>query len=365
MNKYDSSKIIAYLFKYGKNYKITNNINKSNIIILNSCSVRQKAQDKFFNYLNIIKKIKIKNNNLIVIVLGCVASQEKKNLFLKFKFIDIIFGTHEINKICFFINEFKKYKKKIISIKFNKNINKNINSIKYLNTISSKSFVSIMEGCNKFCSYCVVPYARGKEISRLPNEIINEINNLVNNGINEVNLLGQNVSSYFSYFNNNKKCKFSDLLYLIFKINGIKRIKFTTSHPSDFNDDLIFSYKKNYKIMDFLHLPVQSGSDRILKIMRRNYTIKKYKKIIKNLLVIRPNMIFSSDFIVGFPTESDYDFNLTLNLINEIKFDNSYAFIYSPRPGTKSYNMKDNVSYVEKKNRLFELQKLLKKNLIY
>ncbi len=365
MNKYDSSKIIAYLLKYFNNFIITKNILKSDFIILNTCSVRQKAQNKLLYFFDKIKKVKIINPNLIVAVGGCIAVQEKEKLFLKFNLIDIIFGTHNIKKLPFLIKNFQKNKNKIIYVKFTNKINKNINSINYYNSIISKSFVSIMEGCNKFCSYCIVPFLRGKEISRTPEDIINEIYNIVNMGIVEINLLGQNVNAYSSFFNNGKKCNFSNLLYLISEIDNVKRIRFTTSHPSNFNNDLITAYKNISKIVDFLHLPVQSGSDRILKIMKRNYTINDYKKIIDNLLNIRPNMIFGSDFIVGFPTENKDDFNLTLKLIYDIKFDSSYSFIYSPRPGTKSFYMKDNISIFEKKNRLYKLQKLLYDNSVY
>lgn len=365
MNKYDSNKIISYLLKSSKNYILVNSLLKSNIIILNTCSVRQKAQDKLFNYLNKIKNIKINNPNLILLVGGCVATQEKEKLFLKFKYIDIIFGPQNIKDIFFLINDFIKYKKKIIKIDFNNKINKDINFFLKDKNYINNTYVTIMEGCNKFCSYCIVPYTRGKQISRDPMSIISEICYLSNKGISEVNLLGQNVTAYSSFLSNGKKCNFSYLLNLISEIDGIKRIRFITSHPNDFTKDIISCYKNNNKIMDFLHLPVQSGSDRILKIMKRNYTINFYKKIIYKLLCIRPKMIFSSDFIIGFPTESDYDFRLTLDLINDVKFDNSYAFLYSPRKGTKSYDMKNDISLLKKKNRLYMVQDLLYKNSIY
>ncbi len=365
MNKYDSNKILSYLFKSSNKYILVSDLFKSDVIILNTCSVRQKAQDKLFNYLNKIESIKINNPNLIVAVGGCIATQEKGKLFSKNKIIDIIFGTQNIKDISYLINYFIKNKKKIIKINFNNNINKNINNLyidkKYINN----TYVSIMEGCDKFCSYCIVPYTRGRQISRTPMSIISEICYLSSKGICEVNLLGQNVSAYSSFLSNGKKCDFSCLLNLISEIDNIKRIKFTTSHPNDFNKDIISCYKNNSKIVDYLHLPVQSGSDRILKMMKRNYTIESYKKIIYDLLLIRPNMIFGSDFIVGFPSENDNDFKLTLNLINEIKFDNSYAFLYSPRKGTRSYEIKDNTSLLIKKQRLYKIQNLLYNNSIY
>ncbi len=365
MNKYDTNKIISYLFKSSNKYFLVNNILKADLIILNTCSVRQKAKDKLFSCLNYIKKIKLNNLNLIVAVGGCVATQEKNKLFNKFSIIDIIFGTQNINNINILIEKFKKEKKKIIDIKFSNDIFKDINYLNDNNFDISKTFVTIMEGCNKFCSYCIVPFTRGKQISRDPMSIISEICYLVSKGIYEINLLGQNVTSYSSYLSNGKKCNFSYLLNLISEIDGLKRIKFTTSHPNDFNEDIFLSYKNISKIVNFLHLPIQSGSNRILKIMKRNYTVEFYKEILYKLLCIRPNMIFGTDFIVGFPTENDNDFNLTMKLISDIKFDSSYAFIYSPREGTKSFNMKDNISLLVKKNRLYKIQKLLKFNSLY
>ncbi len=365
INKYDSDKIISYLFNSSKKYFLVNSWFKADIIILNTCSVRKKAEYKLYSYLNQIKEFKKKKSDLLIIVCGCVASKEKDKLFLKYKIIDIICGTQNIKNIPFLIKSFYKNKKKIVNVDFFKNINKNIFYINKNNNYLSNTFVTIMEGCNKFCSYCVVPFTRGRQISRTPEDIISEINYLVSNGICEVNLLGQNVNSYFSYLSNGKKCNFSYLLNLISEIDGIKRIKFTSSHPLDFKDDVILCYKNISKIVNYLHLPVQSGSNRILNIMGRNYNIKYYKNIIYKLLSIRPNMLFGSDFIVGFPSENNEDFKLTLDLIKEIKFDNSYAFIYSPREGTKSYKMKDDISIFIKKKRLYKIQSLLIKNSIY
>ncbi len=362
MNQYDSNRMISYLNNYEK-YKIVNFISDNiDVIILNTCSVRQKAQEKLFCYLDKIKKIKINNPDLIVIVCGCVAAQERKKIFLRSNIVDIIFGPQNLNKIVYFINKFKKNRKKIVSINFSGIKNKFINVKPLIRSKRFSSFVSIMEGCNKHCSYCVVPYTRGREISRSPMEIISEICYLSSKGINEVNLLGQNVNAYLSYLSNGKKCDFSYLLYLISEIEGIKRIRFTTSHPNDFSDKLISSYKSITKIVNFLHLPVQSGSDKILKLMRRNYDINDYKNIIYKILCIRPQMVFGSDFIVGFPGEDLNDIQLTVNLISEIKFDNSFVFIYSPRPGTRSFNIPDLIDISEKKRRLLELQNCISKN---
>ncbi len=365
INKYDSDKIISYLFNSSKKYFLVDSWLKANIIILNTCSVRKKAEYKLYSYLNEIKEFKKKNNSIVVIVCGCIASKEKDKLFSKWKVIDIICGTQNIKNISFLIDNFYKNKKKIIDVNFSENIEKNIFYLNKDNNYLHNTFVTIMEGCNNFCSYCVVPYTRGKQISRSPENIIYEIKYLVSKGICEVNLLGQNVNSYISYLSNGKKCNFSYLLNLISEIDGIKRIKFTSSHPLDFKKDVILCYKNIPKIVDYLHLPVQSGSDRILNIMRRNYNIKYYKNIIYKLLNIRPNILFSTDFIVGFPSEKECDFKLTLDLIKEIKFDNSYVFIYSPRKGTKSYSIKDDISMLIKKKRLNKIQSLLNKNSIY
>ncbi len=365
MNKYDSNKIISYLFNSSKKYFLVNSLLNADLIILNTCSVRKKAEYKLYSYLNEIKVIKKKNNNLIVIVCGCIASKEKNKLFYKWNIIDIICGTQNIKNIPILIDNFYKNKKKILDVNFSKKLKKNIFHINNNSNFLDKTFVTIMEGCNKFCSYCIVPFTRGTQISRFPEDIISEIKYLVYNGICEVNLLGQNVNSYLSYFSDGKKCNFSYLLNLISEIKGIKRIKFISSHPIDFKKDIILCYKNIPKIVDYLHLPVQSGSNRILNIMKRNYNIKYYKNIINKILDIRPNMLFGSDFIIGFPSEDDYDFNLTLKLIKEIKFDTSYAFIYSPREGTKSYNIKNDVSILIKKERLNKIQYLLNKNCIY
>ncbi len=365
MNHYDSNKIKFYL--HYNNYIIVNSLLDVNIIILNTCSVRQKAQDKLFFFLDRIKDIKKKNNDIIVAVGGCVSVQEKENIFLRSNIVDIVFGPQTLHKIVDFISKFEKDKKKIIDVEFS-NIEKDKDfSIDFNTNLNrrSLSYVSIMEGCNKCCAYCIVPFTRGKEISRLPENIISEICRLSLYGISEVNLLGQNVNAYCSVFKNNKKCNFSDLLKLISKIKGIKRIRFTTSHPNNFTDELINTYSKINKIVNFLHLPIQSGSNRILKLMRRNYTVKYYKELIKKILFIRKNMIFASDFIVGFPTENKKDFKLTLDLISEIKFDNSFVFIYSPRPNTISSKMLDNISIEEKKYRLNKINNLLYLNSIY
>ncbi len=363
MNEYDSNKIINHLNIYNE-YVVISFIEESDIIIYNTCSIREKSKEKLFYELEKIKNLKKKNPELVICVGGCVSIYEKKNIFKRSDIVDIVFGPKNINNIYGLVNKFLENKKKIIDLNFSK-INKDINYCNFNIYKKSNSYVSIMEGCNKFCSYCVVPFTRGREISRSPEEIISEIYNLSLNGIKEVILLGQNVNSYYGFFSNGKKCSFSHLLYLVSEINNIDRISFVTSHPNSFDKNIIDVYKYVPKIINYLHLPVQSGSNRILKLMNRNYTIENYKNLVNEILSVRPNMLFGTDFIVGFPGENDNDFSLTLDLIYDIKFNNSYVFIYSPRNMTKSSYMIDNVDFIVKKKRLLKIRKIVSRNSIF
>ncbi len=363
INEYDSSKIINLLETLG-DYKQIIDYKIADLIVLNGCSIRQKSENKLLNFINKIEKNRVKKS--ILCVCGCVASQKGNELFLYNDIVNIICGPQSIYKLYYLILEYLRFKKKIIDIKsFNLEKNFFLNKNNNNENIRLSTYVPIMEGCNKFCSYCIVPFVRGREISRLPDNIIKEINYLSKYNINEINLLGQNVISYKSFWLNGKLCNFSSLLKKISYINNIKRIRFTTSHPIDFNDDIIYTYKVIPKIVNYLHLPVQSGSNKILKLMNRKYCIEYYKELINKILDVRPKMIFSTDFIIGFPGETEKDFLLTLDLIKELKFDHSYIFIYSPRPGTKSFLMKDNISLLEKKRRFYEVKKLINKNIIY
>lgn len=359
MNNHDSD-MIKSLLTQDEEYKNTEKPEKADLLILNTCSIREKAQEKLFHQLGRWKKIKEKNNNIIIAVGGCVAQQEGKNIFNRAKFVNIIFGPQTIHKLKKLINEISKKNPTLIDLK-NNSLKKFNYPIKFKKNKKFSAFSTIIEGCNKFCSFCIVPYTRGKEISRNPINILNEIKNLANQGIREIILLGQNVNSYISSINK-KKYNFTDLLYEIDKISGIYRIRFITSHPKDFSDNLIKAYQKIPKLVNFLHLPVQSGSDKILRLMKRGYTISKYINIIKKLKKIRPNINISSDFIIGFPGETEKDFQKTLNLIKKINFDHSFSFIYSPRPGTRAAKLIDNVSLKEKKIRLQIIQKKIKQN---
>ncbi|CAL4322835.1 tRNA-2-methylthio-N(6)-dimethylallyladenosine synthase [Buchnera aphidicola (Chaitophorus sp. 3695)] len=359
MNEYDSS-IIFHVLQKKLKYIATKNAEKSDLIILNTCSIREKAQEKLFDQLGRWKKLKHINKKLIIAVGGCVAAQEKKNIYKRAPYVDIIFGPKTIHRLPKIIKKIYKKRKKIINIQSN-----SLKKYKFYKHHSLKKiseYISIMEGCNKCCSFCIVPHTRGKEISRNPEEILSEANFLANNGTKEIILLGQNVNSYKGKSINKSILKLSNLIKLISKIDQIKRIRFITSNPMEFTDDLIKIYKKVPKLVSYLHLPVQSGSNRILKKMRRAYNISIYKKIIQKLILYRPNIQITSDFIIGFPGETREDFQKTLKLIDEIKFDMSFSFIYSKRPGTPAARLLDSVSLQEKKERLYFLQKKIQKN---
>ncbi|VFP79283.1 tRNA (N6-isopentenyl adenosine(37)-C2)-methylthiotransferase MiaB [Buchnera aphidicola] len=356
MNEHDSSIIKNILYKE-KKFTFVNQPEISDILILNTCSIREKAQEKLFHQLGRWKKFKKKNSNIIIAIGGCVATQEGENIYKRAKFINIIFGTQSLHKLPQLIYQAYINKNLIIDIK-----EKSLKKFDYSPLKQTKkkftSFVTIMEGCNKYCSFCIVPYTRGKEISRNNKEIILEIKKLTEIGVKEIILLGQNVNSY--HINNKfnkKKYNFSDLLYSISEIPEINRIRYITSHPMDFSDDIIESYKYIPQLTNFLHLPVQSGSNKILRLMKRGYTIEVYENIINKLKHIRPKISISSDFIIGFPGETQEDFEKTLNFVSKINFDTSYSFIYSKRPGTRASKLEDNTSIEEKKNRLYILQK--------
>ncbi|VFP81565.1 tRNA (N6-isopentenyl adenosine(37)-C2)-methylthiotransferase MiaB [Buchnera aphidicola] len=356
MNEHDSS-IIKNILSKEKKYTFVSQPEISDILILNTCSIREKAQEKLFHQLGRWKKLKQKNSNIIIAIGGCVATQEGENIYKRAKFINVIFGTQSLHKLPQLIHQAYSNKNLIIDIK-----GKSLKKFDYSPLKQTKkkftSFVTIMEGCNKYCSFCIVPYTRGKEISRNNKEIILEIKKLTEIGVKEIILLGQNVNSY--YINNKfnkKKYNFSDLLYSISEIPEINRIRYITSHPMDFSDDIIESYKYIPQLTNFLHLPVQSGSNKILRLMKRGYTVEIYENIINKLKYIRPKISISSDFIIGFPGETQKDFEKTLNFISKINFDTSYSFIYSKRPGTRAAKLADNTSIEEKKNRLYILQK--------
>ena len=355
MNEYDSGKI-SDLLAESNTVSETSSPDEADIILFNTCSVREKAEEKVFSDLGRIKHLKRKNPNLIVGVGGCVASQEGANIVKRAPYVDIVFGPQTLHRIPSMIRKVQNDRKSQIDISFPE-----IEKFDHLPTKSRSSataFVSIMEGCSKYCSFCVVPYTRGTEFSRSVFDIIPEVRYLVKNGVKEITFLGQNVNAYYD---RKEKLDFASLLELTSSINGLERIRYTSSHPREVTSSLIKAYKKLPKLVDQLHLPVQSGSDKVLSAMKRGYTALEYKSIIKKLRLSRPSLSLTSDFIVGFPGETDDDFEKTLNLVDELKFDGSYSFAYSDRPGTPASQLPDKIDKGTKFARLKILQEKLDK----
>ena len=360
MNEYDS-KVMTDILNIELGLSETKDSKNASLLIVNTCSIREKSQEKVFSLLGVWKKIKEKNPNVIIGVTGCVASQEGDLIRKRAPYVDIVLGPQSIHRLPNIIKKIKsKEEKNIIDIDFS--VIEKFDSIKFNTDSKISEFITIMEGCSKYCSYCVVPYTRGTEVSRSLKSILNEAKFFISNGAKELVLLGQNVNAY-NYKNSNEICDFGLLLFYISQLSNLKRIRYTTSHPNNFNPSVYKAYQHIPKLVNHLHLPIQSGSDKILASMKRGYTVIEYKSVIKKLLEIRPSMTFSSDFIVGFPGETDDDFQKTLDIIEEINFDVSYSFVYSKRPGTPATYYKDNVEDIVKKKRLHKLQDLLNKKL--
>lgn len=353
MNEYDSSKM-ADLLAHTRGYQLTDDPNEADLLLLNTCSIREKAQEKVFHQLGRWKTLKQHNPEVIIGVGGCVASQEGEHIRQRAPFVDIIFGPQTFHRLPEMIHRVSQSNERIIDVSFPE-IEK-FDRLPDPRSEGPTAFVSIMEGCNKYCTYCVVPYTRGEEVSRPCDDVLFEIAQLAEQGVREVNLLGQNVNAYRGATYDGGLCSFAELLRLVAAIDGIDRIRFTTSHPIEFTDDIIEVYTDTPELVSFLHLPVQSGSDRILNLMKRSHTAIEYKSIIRKLHKARPGIQISSDFIVGFPGETEDDFQRTLQLIADVNFDLSYSFIYSARPGTPAADMPDNVPEEEKKQRLYLLQ---------
>ncbi|WP_088330856.1 tRNA (N6-isopentenyl adenosine(37)-C2)-methylthiotransferase MiaB [Lacimicrobium sp. SS2-24] len=353
MNEYDSEKM-ADLLDSTHGYQATENPEDADIILLNTCSIREKAQEKVFHQLGRWKNLKKTNPELIIGVGGCVASQEGDHIRDRAPYVDIVFGPQTLHRLPEMINQVKGDKNPVVDISFPE-IEK-FDRLPEPRAEGPTAFVSIMEGCSKYCSFCVVPYTRGEEVSRPVDDVIFEIAQLAQQGVREVNLLGQNVNAYRGDHYDGSVCTFAELLHLVAAIDGIDRIRYTTSHPVEFTDDIIQAYSDIPELVDHLHLPVQSGSDRILALMKRGHTAIEYKSKIRKLKKIRPNLSMSSDFIIGFPGESDSDFEATMDLIQAMDFDLSFSFIYSARPGTPAADVPDDVSEEVKKQRLHLLQ---------
>ena len=353
MNEYDSSKM-ADLLHSTHGLELTEVPEEADVLLLNTCSIREKAQEKVFHQLGRWKELKKNNPNLLIGVGGCVASQEGEHIRTRAPYVDIVFGPQTLHRLPEMINQIRGGKSSVVDISFPE-IEK-FDCLPEPRAEGPTAFVSIMEGCNKYCTYCVVPYTRGEEVSRLVDDILFEIAQLAAQGVREVNLLGQNVNAYRGPTFDGEICTFAELLRLVAAIDGIDRLRFTTSHPIEFTDDIIEVYRDTPELVSFLHLPVQSGSDRVLTMMKRGHTALEYKSIIRKLKAVRPNIQISSDFIVGFPGETNEDFEQTMNLIAQVNFDMSFSFIYSARPGTPAADYPDDVTEDEKKQRLYLLQ---------
>jgi len=347
MNEYDSFRILKMLEAHG--YAHVKTYDSADLILLNTCTVRQKAEDKAYSELGRLKKIKLKNSRLIIGVGGCLAQQEGERIIKRFPYVDLVFGTHAFDRLPHLIKQVEKGNK-VIDIAF-----KERPYMYPLRTYTPdrkriSAFVTIMQGCNNFCSYCIVPYVRGREFSRPPNEIVDEIMCLADTGVKEVTLLGQNVNSYGNTFP--LPISFSELLFSINAIEGIERIRFVTSHPKDLSRELIQAVKSLEKVCEHIHLPLQSGSDTILKKMNRGYTREQYRDKIDMMRSHVPGIAVTSDIIVGFPGETDDDFMQTYNLVKEICFDDLFIFHYTDRTGTKASRLNGTISYETKINRL-------------
>ena len=359
MNEYDSNKMSDVL-KASHGLDLTEDINEADVLLINTCSIREKAEDKLFHQLGRWRKLKEKNHNLVIGVGGCVASQEGDLILKRAPYVDMIFGPQTLHRLPNMLNDALKDHEITVDISFPE-----IEKFDHLpepHSDGASAFVSIMEGCSKYCTFCVVPYTRGEEISRPFVDVFREVEILAEQGVKEVNLLGQNVNSYRGLMDDGEVADLALLISIIAQIEGIDRIRFTTSHPVEFSDRLIETYAEVPELVSHLHLPVQAGSDKILSLMKRGHTAIEYKSKIRKLKQIRPDISISSDFIIGFPGETENDFNDTVNLIDEIGFDKSFSFIYSKRPGTIASSFADDVSAETKKKRLTIVQERLNSN---
>ncbi len=356
MNEYDSSRI-SDLLGESHNMVLVDSAEEADILLLNTCSIREKAQDKVFHQLGRWKKLKRKHPELMIGVGGCVASQEGAAIRNRAPFVDMVFGPQTLHRLPEMIDLTQQGKSGHVDVSFPE-----IEKFDRLPTPSvsgAEAFVSIMEGCSKYCTFCVVPYTRGEEVSRPSQDVLREVQQLAEQGVREIHLLGQNVNAYRGEHKNNDSdtTDLAELIGQIAAIDGIDRIRFTTSHPVEFSDSLIQAFADIPELVSHVHLPVQSGSDRVLMAMKRGHTALEYKSKIRKLRKARPDICLSSDFIIGFPGETDADFEATMKLIHEIGFDHSFSFIYSPRPGTPAAELPDNTSEDTKKQRLQILQR--------
>lgn len=354
MNEYDSQRM-ADILGESHNMVLTDNEDEADMVILNTCSVREKAQEKVFHQLGRWKHLKSKNPDVKIAVAGCVASQEGDNIIKRAPNVDMVLGPQTIHRLPSMVNNANSNAIQIVDVTFPE-IEK-FDHLPVHKTDDVTAFVSIMEGCSKYCSFCVVPYTRGEEFSRPLQDVLNEVESLAKQGVREVNLLGQNVNAYRGETEDDDHiADLAELITLVAEIDGIDRIRYTTSHPLEFTDSLINVYAEVPELVSHLHLPVQSGSNRILAAMKRNHEVDVYIDIIDRVRALRPDMSFSSDFIIGFPGETEEDFNDTMELIKKVGYDTSYSFLYSPRPGTPAAQLEDDTPEDVKKERLQILQ---------
>lgn len=353
MNEYDSDKMRDVL-QASHGFELTDDPKIADVLLLNTCSIREKAQEKVFSALGKWRKIKDKRPDVIIGVGGCVASQEGAAIQKRAPYVDMVFGPQTLHRLPQLLNEVRLQHKPVVDISFPE-IEK-FDNLPEAKADGVKAFVSVMEGCSKYCTYCVVPYTRGEEISRPLEDVLAEIRVLAKQGVREINLLGQNVNAYRGEMEDGDIADFSLLLHAVAAIDGIDRLRFTTSHPMEFTDELIEAFAEIPQLVNHLHLPVQSGSNSILQKMKRGHVVEDYKTIIRKLREVRPDICLSSDFIIGFPGETDEEFEETMRFIDEIGFDLSFSFIYSARPGTPAAEFEDNVPLEIKKARLERFQ---------
>ena len=354
MNEYDSDKM-ADVLAAAEGFEKTSDPAEADLILFNTCSVREKAQEKVFADLGRVKPLKQARAGVLIGVGGCVASQEGEDIVRRAPFVDVVFGPQTLHRLPQLLDERRRTGRPQVDISFPE-----IEKFDHLpppRVEGTSAFVSIMEGCSKYCSFCVVPYTRGDEVSRPLADILGEIGQLAAKGVREVTLLGQNVNAYRGSLPTGESADFALLLAQVARVEAIERIRYTTSHPLEFTQRLIDAYVKLPKLVSQVHLPVQSGSDRVLAAMKRNYTAMEYRSIVRRLRIARPGISISSDFIVGFPGETEADFAQTLKLVDDVRFDGAFSFIYSPRPGTPAASLADATPYAAKLDRLQRLQK--------
>jgi tRNA-2-methylthio-N6-dimethylallyladenosine synthase len=356
MNEYDSGKMRDVL-EAAHGMRRTDNPAEADVLLVNTCSVREKAQEKVFSLLGEWRQLKLERPHVVIGVGGCVASQEGEGITARAPFVDLVFGPQTLHRLPAMINDLKGSGRPQIDVTFPEN--EKFDRLPEARTTGATAFVSIMEGCSKYCTFCVVPYTRGEEISRPFDQVMGEIEALAAQGVREVTLLGQNVNAYSGPMSDGTLADLSTLIHFVAAVDGVERIRFTTSHPLDFNDSLIEAYANVPKLNNYLHLPVQSGSDRILAAMKRGHTVLEYKQKLRKLRSVRPDICISTDLIVGFPGETEQDFIATMNLVADVGFDQSFSFIYSRRPGTPAAALPDEVPHEVKQQRLELLQQRL------